>query len=220
MAQSYIPAKEAAFFTWSANFSTLLSAAPTTYGLVAADAAALATLQAAYVLAYNAAKSGATRGPATIASKDAARANLTARDRLLAGNIQRNVNVTNTQKTSLGITVRKTSKTPSIIPTTSPILSFIGATPGQHTLRWADQNTPALRAKPFGVYALALWAQSGGVTPTDVPTMTFVGMITKQPTPVNLQPTSKGLVVSYLAKWVTRSGQYGPLSNVLQATAI
>ena len=49
----FIPAREADLVAWSTNFNTLISATPTAFGLVAAQATAYATLNTAFDTAYN-----------------------------------------------------------------------------------------------------------------------------------------------------------------------
>ena len=225
MPASYIPTKDALLVPWSNNFSALLTAAPTSYGLTAGDASAYAALDLAYDNAYAAAISGSTRGPSSVATKDAAKANLIARARQLATIIQANPAITDAQKTDLGLTVRKTTKTPVPPPSTSPLLTFVAATPGQHTLRMADQLTPALKAKPFGVIQLQLryWltttpppAPQPG--PPSAPTGTVLA--TKNPFAVNFDSAATGKTVFYIGNWLTRKGEIGPDSNVVQQVVI
>ncbi len=60
MSRDWIATKESELVTQSAEFSAKISASPSTYGLVAADATALATDQNAYALSY-----GLSADPAT-----------------------------------------------------------------------------------------------------------------------------------------------------------
>ena len=109
MARSYIPSTDADFQVWLDNFSELITADPTAYGLSSADATALATLTTTYDNALAAAMNGSTRGPSTVNAKDVARTNAQARARQLATIIQANPAVSEEQKSDLGITVRKTT---------------------------------------------------------------------------------------------------------------
>ena len=90
--------------------------------------------------------------------------------------IQNNTAVTQEQKIDLGYTVRKTTKSPIPPPATVPILAYVGSTYLEHTLRFADQNTPASKAKPFG-YAppcwSAFWLTAVGTAPSGAPTRTL-----------------------------------------------
>lgn len=213
MAATYIPPREADFVTWLTNFNALILATPSAYGLSSADAVALNTMTTSYIAAYNLAIAGGTRGPANIAAKDAARANVTTRARQLATLIQANPAISDEQKTALGLTVRKTNKTPIPAPTSSPLLTFIAATPFQATLRFADQSTPSARLKPFGALQLSLTAAvAAGSTQTLI--------VTKNPVAVNFLTGDVGKVVTFTGKWATRTGLLGPSSNTLTQLVI
>ena len=125
MASSYLPTVEADFVAWIQTFSETISDDPTAVGLSAGDASALDSMTTTYVTAYTIAKSPATRTKGSVAAKDAARANVTDRARQLSIIIQSNPMVTNDQKADLGLTLRKTNKTPVPAPTSSPLLAFI-----------------------------------------------------------------------------------------------
>jgi hypothetical protein len=219
MGVQYIPARDGDFGAWLDNFSALISASPTTYGLTSADATNLASVTAAWDSAYAAAISGATRGPMTVNLKDVARVNATAVARTLATIIQANPGITDAQKTALGLTVRKTLPTPIPAPTSSPLLTFIAATPLQHTLRFADQSTPAARAKPFGVQSLQLYVSVlGGPPPTGPGPSNLV--FTKNPIAVNFSTDNIGKIATYQAAWITQRGLLGPISAPLTATVV
>src|SRR5438105_1288066 len=111
-----IPTKDSLLVQFSANFSTRITATPTTFGLVAADATAYATLNTAFVAAYDAvmtARSAGERSKSLTAAKDSAKAALLTSARSLYGRVQANAAVTDANKELLGITVRAQ---PSPIP--------------------------------------------------------------------------------------------------------
>ena len=68
-----IPTKEADLYNWADNFSTLLTANPTTYGLVAGDATAVAAVVTPFKTAFDAASDPGTRTQALVGTKDAAK---------------------------------------------------------------------------------------------------------------------------------------------------
>src|SRR2546423_1097889 len=95
---SYLPSREEDLLTWAQNFSSLITATPTAYGLVAADATALAALVSAYASALTAATNPSTKTKATVATKDTARVTMVADIRNLVRRIQGTPTVTPTQK--------------------------------------------------------------------------------------------------------------------------
>jgi hypothetical protein len=220
MAAPYIPAKDAQFDTWILNFNTLVQANFLLYGLTSADASASNTNTGNWSTAYATATSGATRTKANIATKDSTKAAVTAFMRNLANQIQANTSVTNADKAALGLTVRKTVKTPIAAPVTSPVLTFVAGTPGQQTLAIADTLTPAKKAKPAGVIQGRLFIQVGGVMPTSSATMALAQTVTRTPFAVSLPSGSSGKTVYYIAVWSTRRGLVGPDSAVLSAAAV
>ena len=78
-----------------------------------------------------------------------------------AQQIRANRGISNADKTALGLNVPDGTPTPVPAPSTSPILAVIGATPGEHTIRFADSATPDKRGKPFGAIGLQLFVAVG-----------------------------------------------------------
>ena len=70
----YIPSSDGPALDWMQNFSALITAAPATYGLVAADATAIAAAVSAFDTALTAAIDPATRTKVTVITKNENRA--------------------------------------------------------------------------------------------------------------------------------------------------
>lgn len=217
---NYVPARDGDYNIWVDQFALYLSTNYAALGVSSGDAANMTALATSWDTAYAAAIGGSTRGPMTVNIKDTARANATAFARALANTIQANAGVTEDQKVALGITVRKTTKTPVPAPTTSPILSFIAATPLQHTLRFADQLTPASRSLPFGAIALELRGYVGIAPPIDSTLSTFVQTCTKNPVAVDFTLGQVGKNCYYYGYWRTRTGLLGPISNLMSSAIV
>ena len=109
---SFLPNTDAALLAWSLNFSTLITATPTAYGLVAGQATAYAALHTAYGTAL-AACDPAIRTRGAVQTKNTARTNLKNSARSLAKIVEGTPTVTNAQKVTLGLNVRSL---PSPIP--------------------------------------------------------------------------------------------------------
>jgi hypothetical protein len=179
------------------------------------DAATLAALTATFQDAYPAAKSGATRGPSSVAAKNTARADVEAFARQLALVIQANPAITFVQKSVLGITLRKTHKTPIQAPVSCPALALISTYPGRHTLNYADTNTLTAKVKPFGVayLQLSVWIAPIGAPPTGPATRILP--FTRNPMVVRFTSADVGQRATYTARWVTAKGLMGPSSGAL-----
>ena len=217
MANPYIPNKDSEFNTWANNFSTVLTASPATYGLASTDATTVAAVVTAWNAAYALATGGSTRGPSSIAAKNAARVNAQTVIRPYATQIAANQGVTNPNKVNIGVTVRKVLPTPIPTPTTYPIITVIAGTPGEHTMRFADQNSPALRAKPFGAIGCQIFGKASATPITDPTQLPYIQTSTKNPVGVPVPSGSKGMVIYYTAVWITRTGLIGPYAAIINS---
>jgi hypothetical protein len=217
---SYIPAPDALFDNWLRNFSEILTSNPTGYGLLAADATAVSGAYSTWHSSFGTATDPSTRTSATIADKDTERANAEALVRPLAVSIINNASVTNMEKVAIGVTVPSTVPTPIPAPTTSPTLILQSAQTLLHTMQYRDSSAPLVKAKPFGVVSLELYAQVGVTAGIDPDAATYLGNFNKTPFQVQWPVAQRAKHSTYWARWVTRSGpagvpQKGPWSDAL-----
>ena len=222
MYPNYIPARDADFDAWLENFSTLLTAAPTTYGLIAADATAVDGVFDTWRAAYLAAVSPATRTAATVAAKDAARAAAEFVVRPYAVGISLNADVTPENKTAIGVTLRSGTVSPIPAPVTAPELNIQSAIPLQQTLGYKQPGF-AGKNKPFGVTGVEIFRAIGTVPAIDPTQAGYYAQVTKSPFRVNFVADDQGKKVTYFARWATKSGpggiaQVGPWSAPLTLT--
>lgn len=212
-APSYIPAKDADFDAWLLNFTTLLTAAPTTYGLTAPDAVICAAQYTAWHPDYLAATNPATRTSVTVAAKDAARVTAEQVVRPYAQQIAKNSSVTPGDKTAIGVNLPNNSPVPIPAPTSFPILGFRAATPLQHLLQYQDSDLGTGKAKPFGAIGMELYRAIGTVPAVDPSQATYYAQVTKSPCRVTFGAGDVGKTCTYFARWITRSGPQGVAQN-------
>ncbi len=108
MSRSFYFAKDALLLSGSATFSSLITANPTSYGLVAGQATSYGTLNSAFAAAYALWIAPATRTKTTLENKNSSRAALIANAKQLAAIIQATPTVTNGQRAALGLSIRAT----------------------------------------------------------------------------------------------------------------
>ena len=214
----YIPPKDADLVNWANNFSALISGNPATYGLLAGDGVTIAAFVAAFDASYLVITNPATRTMPAIAAKDGDKAAMLSIVRSYAQQIRLDQGVTNENKLALGLTSGDPTPTPIPAPASNPLLSVIGATMGQQTLRFADVNTPALRKKPFGAIGLQLFANIGIAPISDPAAATFAAFVTRQPYAMNFANADNGKTCTYFARWQTRTGLVGPWSPPVSFT--
>lgn len=220
MNTDYIPSTDSGFDSWLTNFSTLLTGAPTDYGLTAPDAVIVAAERSAYHTAYVAATDPSTRTVATIAAKDAARVSAESIVRPYAVSISMNSGVLDADKAAIGVTIRVTTPTPIPPPLTTPGLALVSGAPLGHTLRFFDTSTPTTKSKPFGALGMQVMRSVGVAPAVDPSVCPYYATWTKSPNVSTFESGQQGKVATYFARWVTRGGpggaaQYGPWSAPL-----
>lgn len=227
MSAPYIPTKDDALDSWAANFATLISASPGTYGLVPADATAIATAQTNYHNAFLVGGSSGTpprpNNPSTftrvtVAAKNSAKIAGVALWRSYAAQIRLNPGVSNSDKLALGLNLPNNAPSPVPAPLTFPLLSINAAGPLTHQLRFADSSTPASRKKPAGALTMQLVGVALTTEPPPADAMPTLMMVTKQPVAIVWGSGDGGKTATYYARWVTRTGLVGPWSAVLGFT--
>ena len=225
MAQvSYIPTQQSKLVTWSENFSSLITAAPSTYGLQPADAATIASFVNAFTQAYaqSTKQSPATRTPAAITATNNAQAAMLGIVRTYAQQIRNNMGVMSENKQALGLTVPSSSRTPIPVPATAPAIKITGSTPLTFTMTISNPQSPAsVRAKAVGArsYGIfyALTAPSAPVPSNPTTNLLLVG--TKTPFPAAFPAGSSGQNATLWGAWQGRAvgtpggAAYGPVSN-------
>lgn len=128
--------------------------------------------------------------------------------------------MSNADKTALGLTLVDQTKTPIAPPVSAPLLNVIGATPGVHTLRFADSNTPDRRGKPAGTIGLQLFVAVATGSVNDPAVAPFKAFVTRQPYGVVFDASSSGKLATYFARWQNAKGEAGPWSNPTTFTIV
>lgn len=217
MSTSYIPPKIVAFAAWALNFNTLIVATPAKYGFTAGDAANLNVAYQAFAAAFAVSGNAATRTSPAVAATQAARNALTVVIRNMAKLVQANAGVADNDKIGLGLPIHDTRPTLTPPPATSPIIGVVGATPGQLTCTYRDQNsTPKSRSKPVGVKFLELHVLAGTTAPATAEATPYNCDVTRTPFVLNFSEADAGKTAFIYGRWKNTKGQVGPWSAMSQ----
>lgn len=210
--RGFLPQTDAALLAWSVNFKTLITATPTAFGLVAAQATAYGALHDTFAAAYQVAKDPDTRTKPNVAAKDAARAALKDDARLLAKLVEGTASVTDAQKYSLGLNVRK-QPTPVPAPTTRPGVDLVSAIGRTVTIHIHDSASSSKRGKPAGATAAWVYTFVGAEYPSDPTLWDFQGATTKAKYEITFaNDLPGGTQVWVCAAWINGKQEAGPAS--------
>ncbi len=222
MSTPYIPTRDDALDAWALNFSTLITASPATYGLFTPDAVAIAnaydTYHDAFIVGGSSGTPPAPVNPSTftrvtVAAKNSAKIAGVTLWRTYASQIRINPGVLNSDKLALGLNLPNNTPSPIPAPSTFPVLGVVAVGPGVIQLRYADNTTPASRKKPQGALQMELWRGIGTAEIVDPLLCTLNALVTKQPFVSSFSdPTTRGKIATFFARWNTRTGLVGPWS--------
>jgi len=206
---SFLPNTDAGLLAWSLNFKTLITSAPTTYGLTASLATAYGTLHDSYATAL-AAADPAIRTKTAVANKNSARTALKNNARLLNDLVQGTASVTDGQKLELGLTVRATP-TPIPPPSSAPGLDVLSVSGWTVKIKLHDSDSTAKRGRPAGVIGAAVFSFVGAEAPTDIAAWRFEGNTGRTKLDVAFPDTlAPGAKVWLTAFWFNGRKQSGP----------
>jgi hypothetical protein len=221
MAGSFLPDRDSLLLAWSLNFSTRITATPTAFGLVAAQATAYAAVHAAFAAAL-AAVDPNERSKSLVAAKNTARDNLKIQARALAKIVDGTLTVTPAQRLELGLNVRKTS-TPIPVPASAPFIETRERYGTTVIIRITDGS--GRRTRLNGTQGARVYTFVGNTPPSDPQLWTDEGQATRADVELEFPAeTAPGTTVWMTAAWYNPRGQLGPactpVSTVLAGGAM
>jgi len=213
MGSSYLPNRDSDLDAWLLNFSTLITASPTSYGLVTSDATAIAAANASWHAAYLAATNPTTRTHSTVSTKNTQKANVIGVVRGYAATIRANRAVSDALKINLGLHVADHQPTPVPPPSTVPVLAIAQMRQGLQEVRATDEATPNSRARAVGSAGMLLF-RFVGVAPVNDPSQAqFLAFTGKTDFTCTYASGDNGKTATYFARWTNAKGEMGPWSQ-------
>lgn len=221
---SYIPSKDADFLTWLTNFDSLITASPGTYGLDAADAAAITAAASPFQASYPISQDPATRTPVTVEQKDTDRAAAEAIIRPYAVQVSKNNTVADSDKIAIGVNVPSLVPSPIPAPVDPPELAIASMIPGVGKFSYKTAGAVG-KSKPFGAVGVEVYGMIGETHTTNPADAVYLATVTKSPFRLQFAGTDSGKKLSLFARFTTRSGpagiaQKGPWSTAVQTAIV
>jgi hypothetical protein len=154
------------------------------------------------------------------AQKNAARDSLEKLVKELGARVSVSSMVSETHRQVMGIRSRPRGRVAAGPISTRPILSIDITQRLRHTLEIVDETTPDSRQRPIGVLGLELWIKKGSVVPAGISDCQFLEVVPKTTKTLEFPTTEAGTMVHYIARWVDRDGNKGPISGTVSAMII
>lgn len=204
----YYPTRKSDLKSFALNALTLITAAPSTYGLTAPDAVNLANVVNPWVAAYDTTQNPQSKTPAAIAEADQLQSEMTAVLRPMIVAISVNESVADGDKTAVGATVRSAVRSPVVAPALAPTLVLDSLTPGVANLRYANAATPTSKAAPPGCGGVQVWVAYGASAVANPSLATYVKRATKSPLVLSTAGHG-GQTATVFVRWETHGGVGG-----------
>ena len=213
---NYLPSREADLLGFAQNFSTKITATPTAYGLVAAQATAFATLYNNFRTAMNALLDPTTKSPFYVAAKNAAKqalVNGTDGIRELVNIVQAFPAITDQQLIDLRLTVRDRQPSPVPPPAFAPEIDIFPPVVRTVRFRLHNEQTIARKGKPDGAIGATIFSFVGALPPPLDDTSAWKFEMNTGNTTAEIEfpsSTPPGATVWITATWYNRRGEQSP----------
>ncbi|MDR1561904.1 MAG: hypothetical protein LBS54_02295 [Dysgonamonadaceae bacterium] len=126
--------------------------------------------------------------------------------------IRFNPNVTDDDKSDMGLTVPKKTLTPSPVAKTFPWLKVLTKLIRHLIIEYGESETK--RAKPEGQHTLELVYVIANEKPTDIAQLTVVKLDTNPPLDLTFTEEDRGKRVWFAARWINTRGIKGPWTEI------
>jgi hypothetical protein len=214
----YVPSGDPDFNQFVLPFVAYCVANGPALGLAPAQTAALNSLLGVWTTSFGAHNTAQLAAKSATAAKDTARTDLELLLREVAQFVQGRSATTDAQRQSLGLPVYDGTRTPTAPITSRPIIRVDTAQRMRHTIRVTDEGTPNSRRRPEGAMGFELWCKHGGPLPSGLADCDYLGTVVRSPNVEEFEPGDAGVTIHYIARWMNKAGDPGPISETVSAT--
>lgn len=223
MPSNFYSGTEAELASGAANLISIVTVAPTSFGVTPAELTSYSTLSSSFATLLTQAQNPATRTSVVVENKNVAKKALKSGSVNMARTIIAFPSVTNAQLLSLRLNER-VSPAPRPVPSEPPTIDVISVTGRVVKVRIHDGSTES-RRKPFGAIGANVFSFVGPTSPTDPSEYHYEGMATRATTEIVFPDTvASGATVWLSAQWVSARGQASigsvPISFTIQGGAL
>lgn len=211
MGKDFFPDREAEMVTWSQLFAERIASDPQAVGLSQEQCDAYLVVQQAFANAYQISQAPATRTTPAISTKNDCRRAMETMSRQYARIIQSQPQVSDAQRSELGLNIRQTSTPALPTPGEAPTVRVMAVNGTQLKLWLLDSTTSGRHARPRGVAGAQIFTHTGDQPPADIARWTFQGNhANTKPTIIVADAKQPFMKVWVTAKWYRPTGEAGP----------
>jgi hypothetical protein len=218
MSNDFIPSSDADLIAWVNNFLAYANANLATFEITAGDLTPVQDAATNFATDFAANKAAQASAQGARQKKDDSRSALLALVRPLARRLQARGTVKDSDRQSLGLKVKSTTRTAAAAPTSRPVATVDTSQRLRHVISFVDEQMPGSRAKPAGAMGCEIWVKVGPTPPVDVSECRYLATETATPYTAEYDGADAGQIAHYLLRWVNTRGERGPWSQTVSAT--
>ena len=221
MPEQRIPRADGEFAAYANHYSEAVKKWWDAQGLDPTDLKPLETALAEWNKDYPAHVAAQNKAEAARQSKDAAKRDLERQIRPISAFVQSYPKTTDSDRATIGLTVKDTGAAPTPAPTSRPLLLIDAGSRLTHRLRLVDESTPTRSARPRGTLGAEVYVALVApreTPPADFASYKFVRTVTRSGAEVAFPAHEGGKTAAYLVRWVSATGEPGPWGETVTAT--
>ncbi|MDR3247071.1 MAG: hypothetical protein LBT50_11660 [Prevotellaceae bacterium] len=213
----YVPRKDADFALWVVAFYDYLNNNAFRFNIPPEVVPALSLLLVVWQDKYSIAEHVDTRTKTAVIGKDAARKALeTSVREVVKEYLTANHLVTDEDRTSMGLPIHKSTRTPAIIPADAPEGTVVTGPVRCISIHFRKAGSKS-NAKPAHVYGAELKYVIADAKPVDMNEFTNSVIDTASPVNLTFKEEERGKTVYFCLCWVNTRGEKGPYSGIESA---
>lgn len=217
----YLPSSDPEFDLWQKNLMEKIKQFMLAWGISPDKVMGLDSKQGVWNIAFPKASNKQNRTTTEVQAKNDALEDYKKEIRhFVTEFLASNSLVSDSDRISMGLTVKSGTRTASPVPTTSPLGTVDFSVRLQHILHLSDQATPQSKAKPAGVHGCEVWVKFGGEPPKDASELQYLGVSTTNSYTITYEGKQANIVVYYWLRWVNTRGEYGPWSITVSSIIV
>lgn len=216
MPDDYIPSNDAELIEFARNFQAKTADSPTDFNLTAVENSELNTLIQTFKTDYTENNLQQTAARASRQKKDDSKKLLVPALRKQSQTAQTS-NITDEQRTELGLTVRDKTKTSVGAPETFPVARIDTKQQLRHIIKFYDSESES-KGKPAGVRGAQIWIKIGGEPTINEDDYRYLATDTESPYMAAHKAEDVGKQAHYILRWENSKGETGAWSSAVSAT--
>ena len=214
MPDSITNASDTDLVTIATQVVATLTAAPTTYGLVALDASNLDTALANFQSAITTQAAAIATARSTTEDKNAKRVELETQLRRVRS-VAKSHDTPAAAMATLGIP----PPSPTPPPTATVPLALIDTRERmKHTINWTDAGTPGSKRRPRGTIGVEIFVKVGDPAPGNEADCVFLALDTVTPYVASFTPADSNKNAYYMLRWRMQDGSVSAWGETVSAT--